>query len=41
MDECVKTHQIISILRKEARHSMDHEDFEDAVIWLGLFKKTH
>ena len=34
MDKSDKTHQIISILMKEARHSMDHEHFEDAVIKL-------
>jgi len=34
MDKSDKTHQIISALTKEARHSMDHEHFEDAVIKL-------
>ena len=34
MDKSDKTHQIISVLMKEARHSMDHEHFEDAVIKL-------
>ncbi len=32
MDQSDKTHQIISVLMKETRHSMDHENFEDAVI---------
>ena len=41
MDKSDKTDQIISVLMKEARHSMDHEHFEDAVIWLSLFKKPH
>jgi len=34
MDKSDKTHQIISVLMKEARHSMDHEHFEDAVMKL-------
>jgi len=34
MDKSSKTHQIISVLMKEARHSMDHEHFEDAVLKL-------
>ena len=34
MDKSDTTHQIISVLMKEARHSMDHEDFQDAVIKL-------
>ncbi|MGO8988303.1 MAG: tetratricopeptide repeat protein [bacterium] len=34
MDKSDKTHQIISVLMKEARHSIDHEHFEDAVIKL-------
>jgi tetratricopeptide (TPR) repeat protein len=34
MDKSDKTHQIISILMKEARHCMDHEQFEDAVLKL-------
>jgi tetratricopeptide (TPR) repeat protein len=34
MDKSDKTHQIISGLMKEARHSMDHEHFQDAVIKL-------
>ena len=34
MDKSDKTHQIISVLMKEARHSMNHEHFEDAVIKL-------
>ena len=34
MDKSDKTHQIISVLMKEARHSMAHEHFEDAVIKL-------
>jgi tetratricopeptide (TPR) repeat protein len=34
MDKSGKTQQIISILMKEARHSMDHENFQDAVIKL-------
>jgi tetratricopeptide (TPR) repeat protein len=34
MDKSDKTHQIISVLIKEARHSMDHEHFEDAVLKL-------
>jgi tetratricopeptide (TPR) repeat protein len=34
MDKSDRTHQIISVLMKEARHSMDHENFEDAVIKL-------
>lgn len=34
MDKSNETHQIISVLMKEARHSMDHEHFEDAVIRL-------
>ena len=34
MDKSDKTHQIISVLMKEARHSMDHEHFEDAVLKL-------
>jgi tetratricopeptide (TPR) repeat protein len=31
MDKAEKIHQIISVLMKEARHSMDHDHFEDAV----------
>jgi Tfp pilus assembly protein PilF len=34
MDKSDKTHQIISVLIKEARHRMDHEHFEDAVLKL-------
>jgi tetratricopeptide (TPR) repeat protein len=34
MDKPDKTHQIISVLMKEARHSMDHEHFEAGVIKL-------
>jgi tetratricopeptide (TPR) repeat protein len=34
MDKSDKTHQIISALTKEARHSMNHEHFQDAVIKL-------
>jgi len=34
MDKSDKTHQIISALIKEARHSMDHEHFEDVVLKL-------
>jgi tetratricopeptide (TPR) repeat protein len=34
MDKSDKTHQIISVLMKEARHSMIHEHFEDAVLKL-------
>jgi tetratricopeptide (TPR) repeat protein len=34
MDKSDKTHQIISVLMKEARHSMDHDHFEDAVLKL-------
>jgi Flp pilus assembly protein TadD len=34
MDKSDKTHQIISVLMKEARHSMNHEHFEDAVLKL-------
>ena len=34
MDKSDKTHQIISVLMKEARHCMDHEHFEDAVLKL-------
>jgi tetratricopeptide (TPR) repeat protein len=34
MNKSGKTQQIISVLMKEARHSMDHEHFEDAVIKL-------
>ncbi|MGD0919783.1 MAG: hypothetical protein ABSB22_25380 [Thermodesulfobacteriota bacterium] len=34
MDKSGKTDQIISVLMREARHSMDHEHFEDAVIKL-------
>jgi len=34
MEKSDKTHQIISVLMKEARHSMDHEHFEDAVLKL-------
>jgi len=34
MDKSDKTHQIISVLMKEAHQSMDHEDFEDAVLKL-------
>jgi len=34
MNKSNKTHQIISVLMKEARHSMAHEHFEDAVIKL-------
>jgi tetratricopeptide (TPR) repeat protein len=34
MDKSNKTHQIISVLMREARHSMDHEHFEDAVLKL-------
>jgi tetratricopeptide (TPR) repeat protein len=34
MDKSDKTHQIISVLIKEARHSMNHEHFEDAVLKL-------
>jgi tetratricopeptide (TPR) repeat protein len=34
MDKSGKTHQIISVLMKEACHSMDHEHFEDAVLKL-------
>jgi len=32
--QCYKTPLIISVLMKKARHSMDHEHFEDAVIKL-------
>ena len=32
MDKSDKTHQIISVMMKMARHSMDYEHFEDAVI---------
>jgi len=41
MDKSDKTDQIISVLTREARHSMDYEHFEDAVIRLNPFKKTH
>jgi hypothetical protein len=34
MDKSDKIHQIISVLMREARHSMDHEHFEDAVLKL-------
>jgi hypothetical protein len=34
MDKSGKTHQIISVLMKEAHHCMDHEHFEDAVLKL-------
>jgi hypothetical protein len=34
MDKSDKRHQFISVLMKEARHSMDHEHFEDAVLKL-------
>jgi tetratricopeptide (TPR) repeat protein len=34
MNKSGKTQQIISVLMKEARHSMDHEHFEDAVLKL-------
>jgi len=34
MDKSDKKHQIISVLIKEARHSMNHEHFEDAVLKL-------
>ena len=34
MDKSDKTHQIISVLVEEARHSMDHKHFEDAVLKL-------
>jgi len=34
MDKSSKTDQIISVLMREAHHSMDHEHFEDAVIKL-------
>ena len=34
MDESDQTHQIVSVLMKEARHSIDHEHFEDAVLKL-------
>ena len=34
MEKSDKIHQIISVMMKEARHSMDHEDFEDAVLKL-------
>lgn len=34
MDKPDKTHQIISALMKDARHSMDHGHFEDAAIKL-------
>ena len=34
MSKDYETHQIISILMKEARHCMDHEHFEDAVLKL-------
>ena len=34
MNKSNKTHQIISVLMKEARHSMHHEHFDDAVIKL-------
>jgi len=34
MDKSDTTHQIISVLMKEARHSMHHEHFEDAAIKL-------
>jgi hypothetical protein len=34
MDKSDKTHQIISVLMKEAHHSMDHEHFENAVLKL-------
>jgi tetratricopeptide (TPR) repeat protein len=34
MDKSDKTHRIISVLMKEARHSMDHEHFEDAALKL-------
>ncbi len=34
MDKSDKTHQIISVLMNEARHSMDHEHFEDAALKL-------
>jgi len=34
MNKSGKTHQIISVLMKEARHSMHHEHFEEAVIKL-------
>jgi tetratricopeptide (TPR) repeat protein len=34
MTKSFETHEVISILMKEARRSMDHEHFEDAVIKL-------
>jgi len=34
MSKDYETHQIISVLMKESRHSMDHEHFEDAVLKL-------
>jgi len=34
MTKSFENHEVISILMKEARHSMDHEHFEDAVIKL-------
>jgi tetratricopeptide (TPR) repeat protein len=34
MNKSDKTHQIISVLMKEARHSMNHEHFEEAVLKL-------
>jgi len=34
MNSSEKTHQVISDLIKEARHSMDYEHFDDAVIKL-------
>ena len=34
MNKSTKTQQIISVLMNKARHSMDHEHFEDAVIKL-------
>ena len=36
MEKSDEPHQIISVLIKEARHSMDHEHFEDAVLKLQL-----
>jgi hypothetical protein len=34
MDKSNKSRQIIPVLMKEARHSMNHDHFEDAVIKL-------
>ena len=34
MTKSFETHEVISILKKEARHSMDHKRFEDAVLKL-------